>query len=408
MRINKPFVVAILFFFLNSVGLPYGLTYMTLLAPLFYLYIVRRTSADPVLPFVTLLSPFIIAHFINGVDNPGAYVASFLNVTGVYLFGLSFCLYLRGPNDLEGIFRRLLIINFILVLIAIPFFFTPFYGIFWIEQFLTQGINNFKRLRMFTYEASYYSTLMMPIVFFYLAQIMLKKNRMPVGTLLVLLFVPLLLSFSIGVLSAMLFSLAVTWLLHFRRLTRKKRVFNLLATGSVFLFAVFLLALIFFPDNTLFVRIGKIITGHDSSAKGRTFEAFMLADKIGALKSSWFGIGWGQLKIIGAETIRNYYNYPEDYGISIPNATAETIAVLGWVGFALRLTIEGFFFFRTKVWTNYYRMFLFLFIFLYQWTGSFLTNFAEYAIWILAFSPVFPQFDITGKPNHPFIAKTPK
>ncbi|MGZ5135232.1 MAG: hypothetical protein ACXWCG_08785, partial [Flavitalea sp.] len=54
-------------------------------------------------------------------------------------------------------------------------------------------------------------------------------------------------------------------------------------------------------------------------------------------------------------------------------------------------------FFKTKVWSNYYRLSLFLFIFIYQFTGSYLTNIAEYVIWILAFHPgLFTEFDRTS------------
>jgi hypothetical protein len=55
---------------------------------------------------------------------------------------------------------------------------------------------------------------------------------------------------------------------------------------------------------------------------------------------------------------------------------------------------EIFFFFRTRVWTNYFRLSLFLFVFVYQLTGSFITSQAEYLIWLLAFVNVFPQFDV--------------
>ena len=73
---------------------------------------------------------------------------------------------------------------------------------------------------------------------------------------------------------------------------------------------------------------------------------------------------------------------------------AETLAIFGWVGFCVRIFIELSLFFYTKVWKNYYRLLLFLFIFLYQFTGSFITNIAEYVIWIMAFTNAFPQFDV--------------
>ncbi|HET9430639.1 MAG TPA: hypothetical protein VFO70_05650, partial [Chitinophagaceae bacterium] len=78
---------------------------------------------------------------------------------------------------------------------------------------------------------------------------------------------------------------------------------------------------------------------------------------------------------------------------------AETLAIFGWVGFWIKLLVELALFYFTKVWTNYYRLLLFFFIFIYQFTGSFITNMAEYVIWILAFTNVFKQFDSRLKVN---------
>jgi len=97
---------------------------------------------------------------------------------------------------------------------------------------------------------------------------------------------------------------------------------------------------------------------------------------------------------MGADIIREYYLYYTNAKTAIPNAVAETIAVFGWVGVAVRIFLQFFFFYHTKVWRNYYRLILFLFIFVYQFTGSFLTNLAEYVIWILAFTNIFDQFNI--------------
>ena len=89
-----------------------------------------------------------------------------------------------------------------------------------------------------------------------------------------------------------------------------------------------------------------------------------------------------------------------EFTASIPNAAAETLAIFGWTGLVLRILVEIFLFFYTRVWTNYYRLLLFLFVFIYQFTGSFITNIAEYVIWILAFTNVFHQFDIKAKANN--------
>ena len=121
---------------------------------------------------------------------------------------------------------------------------------------------------------------------------------------------------------------------------------------------------------------------------------FWLADQLLAKKSYWWGIGPGQIKILGFELIRDYYRYGYDTTrVAIPNAAAETLAIFGWFGFVVRLLTECFFFVYTRVWRNYYRLLLFTFIFIYQFTGSFITNVAEYVIWVIVFSKVFGEFN---------------
>jgi hypothetical protein len=83
--------------------------------------------------------------------------------------------------------------------------------------------------------------------------------------------------------------------------------------------------------------------------------------------------------------------------VAIPNVTAETLTIFGFAGLLIRFAIEIGLFFYTKVWKNYYRLLLFLFMFVYQFGGSFITNVAEYVIWILAFTNVFKQFDVLQK-----------
>jgi hypothetical protein len=107
--------------------------------------------------------------------------------------------------------------------------------------------------------------------------------------------------------------------------------------------------------------------------------------------------------------IQGYYLYNMDFVATIPNAMAEMLAIFGWVGVMLKLTIEIGLFFLTKVWTNYYRLLLFFFVFIYQFTGSFVTNIAEYIIWILAFTNVFRQFDVrpSASPVHSYQRSSP-
>jgi hypothetical protein len=393
MTINKYLPFALIYFFINSLGLPFGLTYTALLAPFFYTWILLRRKKEILLPFLITLLPFIIIQVYEGVEI-NVYAISMVNLLLVYIFCQAAYTFIRECTDLEKIFYWILVINFILCLIAIPLYFTPFYEWVWNEQGITADIGNFRRLKLFTYEPSYYAFIFTPVFLFFLLQYLFKQNKRPGVLLLPMLFVPYILSFSIGVIAAIFIAGFFTWVIWFKRLTSKKRIFNaVLSTGAATV-SVLAIMVLFFRNNTLFTRIENIFLGKDTSGNGRTFDAFVIADKILQTGNEYWGVGIGQIKLVGSNIIRDYYLYVKDFTAAIPNASAETLAVFGWVGFSFRIFIEIFLFFYTKAWANYYRLLLFFFMFIYQFTGSFITNVAEYVIWILAFTNVFKQFDV--------------
>lgn len=394
MKLNKYFPFAGLYFFVNAVALPLGLTYTALLGPFFYAWVVLKRKKEILLPLLVILLPFIILHlFVVGVDL-SSYGFSILNIIMVWFFGQAFYTFLKISADPEKIFRKLLVINCLLCLVAIVFYLTPYDAVFWIQQNLTDGISGFRRLKMFTYEASYYAILFVPLFLFYLLQYLFRQNTIPSGWLLFMLFLPLVLSFSVGVIGALVAAALIVFLLYFRRLAAKKRILNAVITGTVLTGIALAVLFLLFRDNLLFSRILNIAAGEDTSGQGRTADAFVLASKLLKEKNEYWGIGPGQVKIIGQDVIRGYYLYSPGTPVAIPNAVAETLVLFGWVGLSLRFLLEIFLFFSTKVWNNYYRLLLFLFMFIYQFTGSFITNVAEFVIWILAFTPVFHQFDV--------------
>jgi hypothetical protein len=115
-----------------------------------------------------------------------------------------------------------------------------------------------------------------------------------------------------------------------------------------------------------------------------------------------FGVGLGQIKTIAFEIIINYYHYPRAIvkTVAIPNAFAETLAIFGVIGATLRIIVQLFLFYKTKVYNNYFQSLCFTFIFIYQFTGSYITNIAEYLIWLLAFVSYFTQFKKEKKKLH--------
>jgi hypothetical protein len=392
MRLNKFLPVALIYFFINTVGLPFGLSWVAILAPLLYVWILVTRKKEVVWPFLVILTPFILVHtLVTGVDM-NSYIISLVNVILLYVFCQAFYTFLKVCRDPELIFRYILIINFVFCLVGIVFYFTPWDDIFWISQYLTSGVKDYRRFKLFTYEASIYATSFMPVFFFYVLQYFFRQNRIRGFLLLPMLILPLVLSFSIGVITGALLAIIITILLN-PRLLAKRRVTNFAINTGFLSGSTLFVLFVFFRNNTLFTRITNIFIGADSSAQGRIVDSYVLANKMLEQKSEWWGIGMGQVKILGYDIVKVYYRYIEDFTATIPNVTAETLAIFGWWGIIIKFSLEIFLFFYTRVWTNYYRLMLFVFIFIYQFTGSFFTNLAEYIIWILAFTNVFSQFD---------------
>ena len=170
MRVNKYLPFACLYFFLNSLALPFGLTYTALLAPLFYIWILLIRKKEILLPFIAILLPFMIIHIAVVEPDTKSYTISFINLLAVYVSCQAVYTFLLVCKDIEKIFSRILVLNFIAYLVAIPLYFTPWFSLLWDQQVLTGGVGEMRRLRMFTYEPSYYALLFTPFFFFFLLQ----------------------------------------------------------------------------------------------------------------------------------------------------------------------------------------------------------------------------------------------
>ncbi len=395
-RINPYIPFAFIYFFVNAAGLPFGLLYTSLLAPFFYAWVVLKKKQEILFPFLLCLLPFVLAHLnLESLDRM-QYLITMLNLLTVYIFGQAFHTWLNKDSQKEKTLRLLLHTNGLLCLIAILFYFTPFQSLFWSRQNLTSDVTDFLRLKMFTYEPSYYALLFVPLFLYFFLQYVFRQNQIRSSILLPLLFLPFILSFSIGVIICLLTAGFFCLIIRFPHLYRNRRIVNGLINTLFISIALLMFAGIFFPDNPLFIRIENILTGNDSSAEGRTGDAFIIARQLLDQGNPYWGIGAGQLELAGADLIRGYYLYYHNTPVAIPNAAAETLALFGWLGFGLRIGIECLLFLLTKPWKNYYRLILFFFVFLYQFTGSYITNVAEYVLWILAFTNAFPAFDISA------------
>src|SRR5260221_9957821 len=188
MTLNKYFPFAFIYFFVNSLALPLGLTYTAMLAPLFYVWILLTRKKEVLFPFIMILLPFVVIHImIIGVEMK-SYLLSLGNLMLVYIFCQAVYTFLKVCNNPEKIFSRLLILNFILCLIAIPIYFTPYFNWLWLEQSISADLIPVRRLKLFTYEPSYYAMLFTPIFFFYLLQYFFRLNTISNGWLFLMLF----------------------------------------------------------------------------------------------------------------------------------------------------------------------------------------------------------------------------
>jgi hypothetical protein len=394
----------LLIFFFNTVQvLPEGLTLTAIMAPLWLMFLYREHRLG-LLPVV--FTPFILylpVHFLNGVYYDHYFkslAAIFLLVLFITAFSISIRRYTINFNL---VFKDILILNFFLTLCSLALLFIPsLKELVWYMVPISRNIEPIPRLKLFTSEASHYSFLLAPVAIFFFCRILFFKTS-GVWAVLAMIIIPLALSFSLGVLLGLLISGLLIIIFFARRIFFSRRR---IITLALCLFTLSLLLFVswkWFPGNPLFHRISNIFKGDDTSARGRTYEAFMVADKVVAKKSRLFGIGPGQLKIIGRDIIIQFYFYSKiPQTIRIPNAMAETVAYYGYLGAAIRLIIEILLFFRTRVYRNPYRLWLFLFVFIYQFTGSYITNIAEYIVWVLAFCPAFDEFlPVTRKQELP-------
>jgi hypothetical protein len=383
------------FFFFNTFLLPAGLLYTSILMPLFILLLLRRNRWRFFfwyLLFTVLLGGY---HLGSGAET-GTYVQSYLLFTSAVIFGVWGYFYLReNAGKLSFYFREITIYNAFFTGLALVALFIPLVrNFFWSFVPLHPDIPVIPRLKLLVYEPSFYALQLAPVfVFYFLSFVFSSENqdRLPVF----LLFLSLLLSLSFGVIGGLCMAILLIFFLHAFRLLRRPRIFWAAGYLSVFVAAGIYLALQYFPFNPVFERLELIFAGYDTSANGRTWEAFLMAWKILGETSYLFGAGLGQIKEVGHEIIVNYYNYvgADADVVRIPNAMAETLATFGIIGVLVRGIGQIVLFVVTRVYENYYRLVLFAFIFIYQFTGSYLTNIYEYLIWVIVFLPVFPQFD---------------
>jgi hypothetical protein len=384
MRIKAFVIIAIVYFFFNSFGLPIGVTYVMLLAPFLFFQLLPKYLNFFLVYGLCVIMYFII-HYFNGINNYFEYFKSLLLHTVVMILVVGFYNKLKNKpyvvaHTVELIaFLNLIAVVFSLSIIKIPFLSNEI----WRSYFLT----DLPQLRMLVYEPSFYSFLLVPL-FFYFFNSFLNKRTLKNTILFLGIILALALSRSLGVVAAIVLSIIFTFF-KFDFLKKKRNIYWLSLAFTFCLFSM-LFVLILFPENVFIVRIENFLEGKDVSGEARIFDPWYLGSEIVQQKSVFFGIGWGHIKILGHEIISNFYNYGKSLNlrVGLPNSTAETFVMLGVVGLVIRILAQIYLYKRTRVKNSMFRGFMFWFIFIYQFTGSFSSNLVEYVVWVFAFTRI--------------------
>lgn len=368
-----------------------------LLFPFFFYNAIRFNIAKPFLIYLLFGFAYWSLHYSLSITiNTYAYFSScalsFVNIA--FLVNVYYYFQNANESQINTMFKSVVYLNFVLMCLALIAFFIPFLKpTFWYLIPITKGSGIVPRLKMFSSEASIYSLILSPF-FLYFTFYYLKLRKVYSFVFFLLLVLPIALSFSMGVMVGLIIAVIATLVIKNKQLL-PKRIMTQLIFVTILLLAVFAIWFYIYRDNLLVLRLQNIISGKDTSAKGRTTDSFIIAKEILTQYDSWlFGIGPGQFKILGKELLFNYYKYSGNVSdVRIPNACADTLIIYGLAGIILRVSVQIFFYFKTNVFDNYYRFSMFIFLFIYQFTGSYYNNLIEWTIWVLVFSSSFKIFN---------------
>ena len=383
LTIHRYLPAAAFYFFFNSAGLPRGLFYTSVFAPLLFVWLYLKGERWLTTKFLLLLSPFIVVQLAMGVDSHLFYLRSLLLLWTVFVAVYSFCFGLLNTQTIERLFDELIALNCFAALVAVINLKTPLQELFWMDTSDTlAGSSHLLRLSMFTSEPSAYAELMLPLVIFAALRLLISGGTRNICYFAMICF-PLLLTQSFGGLSISFAAICVTLLVSYRRLLSKPRSW-LIMGGLICAVA----AIVVIP-NPIAARLFQVLSGSDSSTQSRTTISFVVAYAVASSKSIWWGVGLGQGKIVDVSDLGLGFTV----GI-IPNSLAGTFAELGIVGVIVRLGVEIFLFFRTRVYRNSFRLALFIATFVVQFTGSHLMDVQQYLMWCFAFLPFFPGLNL--------------
>jgi len=322
---------------------------------------------------------FFVLHYNSGIVMQ-SYFVSLLVAIFIFHTSLAAALLVSRLNNLSKYVNTcvLMLTSSLFLTAIIAFVFDePGISYAWYEHAYTSNVE-ILRYRGFMYEASHYGLIIAPLLFY----VLLNKSSdfWKRGLIIGCLIASAIVTYSLGFFVVFLVSIII--LLFIESLSLEKMLRNI----GLFFILILIFLLLYFSLDFVSTRIDAIISGEDSSTKGRTVDSYLLALLIADQKSIFWGVGAGQIKEIGASIIMDYYNYTEDVKIvRIPSSAAEMLASYGVFGFFLKIFALIYLYFKFKVRKSRFSNLTFIFFFLYQFVGSFMVSSIEIFCFSLSF-----------------------
>lgn len=398
-------ILSIAYFSVNTLFLPHGLSLVLPFGMLAFPFIFFKEKS---LRFAAIyLAIFFVFSILSGSIHSLYYLKSsilFLSFLGLFFL---FSRFLKRFATLDFFLDFLTTLSIALLGIYLLLWFSPAKDLVWWRFAISTSLGDFTRLRGFTYEPSYYAFSLVPLVIFQFAKFFTEPISGRRLFLIGGLALALVLSFSLGVLLGLVICFAISffYFIHSKEFVQKTRI-KILSFLSLSIFGSGIMVM-FFPNSPILVRLLDLFSGKDTSGNSRLFESYLLSLRALNFDKLFFGLGVGQFKVEGFDLVKNFYhyNYQDSWGPIMPNSAADWLVHLGIFGLGLKLFFEIYLFFKTRVFTDFFRFGCFVFIFLYQFTGGYLVCLPELVLWSLAFfSPDMFFFPIERKfdSNAPF------
>ncbi len=377
--IHRYLPAAAFYFFFNRAGLPLGLFYTSLFAPILFVWLYLKGRRWLTAKFLLALSPFIVVQLAEGVASPMQYLRSLLLMWTVYIAVFAFCWTLIKCRNVDRLFEQLILLNFCVAILALAIRPTPLWPLLWSDsgRVIAGGSSHLLRLNLLsTTEPWAYGELMLPLLLFAAFRLLLDSRMRNLAYFAMIVF-PFLLCQSFGWIGLGIAGIAILILANLKQLfTRAKSWIVILCVALVV--SPFLLI-----QNPISARVFQVLAGGDGSTNLRTIGGYIGAYAAASSKSLWWGVGLGQVKFFDFSGV--------GFGIdnTLPNATALTFAEFGIIGLLVRFAVELYLFAKTRVYLSSFRLAMFIVAFISQLTGSNMDDVQSYLLWLLAFYPFF-------------------